>query len=417
MFRLLRFSYTNSNLGSILPNSSVKRNNFNLRGFTKLGNRLTLDAKVTYFIQDARNRAIQGTEGSMAYLLPLARNVRTEDLRNFQDVSNPIDPLNPFRVIAPTLNGGNPFWLLQNDFNGDKRKRILGFAKLDYKVNDWLSAFIRVGTDVINQNVENIVASGQHFFPRGSIRFLKDEKTETNYDFLLSANKSISEKFGFTANVGGNMRHSTAQQSIVNGIDFKIPGRYFLDNTDGAQLSAVQTDLIEKRVNSLYAQTSFSYDNMIYLDLNGRNDWSSALAAENRSYFYSSASMSILLNQMLGLQDTKLDLLKLRGSIAQVGNDTGARQILNNFNIASNGYLGTVQINRPNTRFSESLRPEQVTTTEFGLEFNAFGNRLYGDFSYYDIKSTDLIFDVPVDPGTGFSFFRENVGEINNKGF
>ena len=412
----VRFSYTNSNIASILPNSSVKRNNFNVRGFTKLGDRLTLDAKVTYFIQDARNRAIQGTEGSMAYLLPLARNVRTEDLRNFQDVDNPIDPANPFGVIAPTANGGNPYWLLQNDFNGDKRKRLLGFAKLDYQVNDWLSAFIRVGTDVINQDVENIVASGHHFFPRGSIRFLKDQKTETNYDFLLSANKLISEKFGFTANLGGNMRHSTAQQSIVNGIDFKIPGRYFLDNTDGAQLTAVQTDLVEKRVNSLYAQASFSYDNMIYLDLNGRNDWSSALAAENRSYFYSSASMSVLLDQVLGLQDTKLDLLKLRGSIAQVGNDTGARQILNNFNIASNGYLGTVQINRPNTRFSESLRPEEVTTTEFGVEFNAFGNRLYGDFSYYDIKSTDLIFDVPVDPGTGFSFFRENVGEINNKG-
>ncbi len=413
----VRFSYTNSDISSILSNSTVKRNNFNLRGFAKLSDKMTLDAKVTYFLQNAKNRPIQGTEGVMAYVWPLTRNVRISDLKNFQNIDNPIDPDNPYRVIAPTASGGNPYFMLFNNFNGDKRERFTGFVKLDYQFTDWLSAFARVGSDAISQDTESVTATGNHFFSSGRISFGQNDRRETNYDFLLTANKDLGDKFNISANAGGNMRHSTVISSGSSGEDFKIPGRYFLNNTDGDRITASQSELVEKRVNSLYGQLSFAYDDMIYLDVTGRNDWSSALAAENRSYFYSSASLSVLLNQMFGLQGSAVDLLKLRGSVAQVGNDTDPQQIVNLFSVAANGYLGNVQINRPNIRFSESLRPEDITTSEVGLEFRMFGNRFYGDFSYYDITTKDLIFDVPVDPGTGFSAFRENIGELNNKGF
>ncbi len=412
----VRFSYTNSDLESMLPNSNVKRNNFNIRGFVQLNDRLSLDAKATYFLQDAKNRPNQGTEGVMAYLWTLARNVSNADLRVFQDAVNPIDPNDPFRVIAPTSSGGNPYWILENDFNGDKRKRFLGLVKLDYKFNDWLSAFARVGTDAVSQDTEAYTAVGHHFFPRGRISFRKNDRTETNYDFLFLFNKDVTDKLNISANAGGNMRHSTRIDSRINGEDFKIPGRYFLNNTDGDLITASQGDLIEKRVNSLYGSASFGYDNAVYLDLTARNDWSSALAQENRSFFYSSANVSLLLDQIFNLQGTAVDMLKLRGSIASVGNDTDARQIVNLFTVAGNGYLGNTQINRPNIRFSESLRPEDITTTTIGAEFRLFGNRLYGDVSYYDISTKDLIFDVPVDPGTGFDSFRENIGEITNKG-
>ncbi|MEL4308994.1 SusC/RagA family TonB-linked outer membrane protein [Joostella sp. CR20] len=412
----VRFSYTNSDLESILPNSNVKRNNFNLRGTANLSDRLSLDAKITYFIQDARNRPTQGTEGVVAYVYPLARNVAIDDLKHYQDLENPIDPNNPYKVIAPTASGGNPYWMLENDYNGDKRTRITGFAKLEYKFTDWLSAFARVGTDAIQQDTEAYEATGHHFFPDGRIRFTKNDRTETNYDFLFMFNKDVGANFNISANAGGNMRHSTYSASTINGYDFKIPGKYFLDNTDGTQLTATQTDLIEKRVNSIYGSTSFSYNDMVYLDLTARNDWSSALAADNRSYFYSSASLSVLLNEMFNFGES-INLLKLKGSTANVGNDTDAQQIVNVFTVASNGYLGNTQINRPNIRFSESLQPEDIRSNEFGLEFKAFRNRLYADFSYYDISSKNLIFDVPVDPGTGYDFFRENVGEITNKGF
>lgn len=411
------FSYTNSDLRSILPNSKVTRNNFNLRGFTKLSDRLTLDTKITYFLQDAKNRPNQGTEGIMAYVWPLARNVDINDLTTYQNIQNPIDPNNPYKEIAPTSAGGNPYWMLYNNSNSDSRKRITGFAKLDYKFTDWLSAFVRAGTDHVSQDTKSVIATGYHFFSTGRIAFGQNDRTETNYDALLMFNKNVSDNFNIGLNLGGNLRHSTFQNSSINGQDFKIPGKYFLDNTDGSRLTASQSDLIQKRVNSVYGALSLGYNDMLYLDVTGRNDWSSALAPENRSFFYSSAGLSVLLNNVLGLQGTALDLLKIRGSVASVGNDTDSQQIVNLFGVAANGYLGNVQVNRPNIRFSESLRPEDIKTTEFGLEFKMFKNRLYGDFSYYNISTKDLIFDVPVDPGTGFSFFRENIGEISNKGF
>jgi len=408
------FSYTNSDLKSILPNSNVDRDNFNLRAFTKLSDKLSLDSRMTYFLQKANNRPTQGTEGVMAYVWPLVRNVHTNDLKTYQDLTNPLDPSNPYGVIAPTSSGGNPYWMLFNDSNSDRRSRISGFAKLQYDFNDWLSAFVRVGTDAITQDTEMVYSVGRHFFTAGEVNYSQNKRTETNYDFLLMFNKDLTDKFNLNANLGANgLRFSTIRSS-TQGKNIKIPGRPFLDNTE--ELFASQSPLIKKHVNSVYGALSFAYDDMIYLDLTGRNDWSSALAAENRSYFYSSASLSLLLNEAFDM-GPNVNLFKLRGSVASVGNDTDPYQLVNLFRISANGFLNNVTVTRESTLFSESLRPEDVKSTEFGFEFRAFNNRLYADFSYYDISSKDLIFNVPLDPGSGYSAFRTNVGEITNKGF
>ena len=408
-----RFSSTNSDISSIIPNSKLKRNNFSLRGTAQLSDKLSVDAKVNYFIQDASNRPIQGGEGVMGGVLTMPRNIITDDLRTYQDTENPIDPLNPFAVIAANL--ANPFWMQNENSNGDKRTRTSGFVKIDYKFNDWLSAFARVGTDNLNHNLSDLTAYGNHFFSNGNINFRTVDRSETNYDFLFLANKNLNERFNISANFGGNGRHTSVQESRINGANFKIPGRYFLNNTEA--ITAEQSDLIEKKVNSLYGSASIGFDDMIYLDLTARNDWSSTLPAENRSYFYTSASLAVLLHKAFSLDRSVVNLLKLRGSAANVGNDTDPLQVLNSFNIAAAGYLGNISINRENIRFSDSLRPEDIGTFEVGLEFALFGNRLYGDMAYYDITTKDLIFDVPVDPGTGYSFFRENIGELSNKGF
>ncbi|WP_242203799.1 SusC/RagA family TonB-linked outer membrane protein [Aestuariivivens insulae] len=416
----VRFSYTNSDIESILPNSRLDRHNFNLRGFAKLSDKLTFDGKVTYFLQDAKNRPNQGTEGVAAYLYGMARNVRISDLKVYQDLTSPIhnhdqaDEISPYDEIASGV--GNPYWNMFQNQNKDNRSRISGFAKLDYRFNDWLSAFIRVGHDAISHDTKSVIPQGYHFFRDGRINFSQRDNTETNYDFLVSFNKDLSDKFDLSASVGGNARHTTNISSGSAGADFKIPGKYFLNNTDGDRITASQSDLIEKKVHSLYGQASLSYNDMIYLDLTGRNDWSSALAAENRSYFYSSQSLSLLLHNILDFGDAPIDFLKLRASTANVGRDTGAQQIVNLFNVAGDGYLGNIQVSRSSILFSESLKPEDVRSTEFGLEFKLLGNRLYGDLSIYDITTKDLIFDVPLDPGTGYSAARTNVGELSNKG-
>ena len=407
----LRFSYSNSKINGILPNSTVDRNNFNVRAFSKITDKLSIDTKVTYFLQGAKNRASQGTEGIMAYVYGLGRNVDINDLKNYQDLTK------GYGVIAPTNSGGNPYWILNQDKNEDFRKRLTGFAKAQYDFSDSFKAFIRVGTDVVNHETESVTATGHHFKPQGSLSYSTTDNTETNYDFLLMYNKDINDDFNLSANVGGNSLHSTSKYSSMYGEEFKIPGKHFIANTNPEKLRVGQTELVEKKVNSLYGSASLSYKGMAYLDVTARNDWSSALASKNRSYMYNSASLSLLLNKMFNIESEKINFTKLRFSYAKVGNDTDAHQIVNLYGVAANGFLGNISVSAPGTKFSEDLKPEDVTSTEIGFEMKAFNSRLFADFSYYSINSKDLIFNVPVDPATGFDYFRENVGEITNKGF
>lgn len=409
------FSYTHMKSESILPNSDLRRHNFNLRGFSNLTDKFSIDSKVTYFQQEAHNRAEQGTQGVLAYVYGMPRNVDINDLKKFQDLENPVNPDRPYDVITWNSSGGNPYWILNHDLASDTRNRLTGFAKATYQFTDYLSAFARVGTDVVWHDTYGYSQWGHHFNQKGALGISENNISETNADFLFIFDKDLSDSFNLTANFGGNHSYRTRKSIGINGRDFKIPTRVTVSNLADPQQS--YTPLQEKKVNSLYGSASLSYNSYLFLDLTGRNDWSSTLSADNRSYFYPSASLSFIPSQAFDFSDSVFNFLKLRGSWAQVGNDTGVYQLTETFNLAANGYLDLVQISRPSVKANPDLKPEQVTSGEVGVEFRLFNSRLYGDFSYYDIVSKDLIFDVPVPQSTGYDRFRENVGELTNKGF
>jgi TonB-linked SusC/RagA family outer membrane protein len=404
----LRFSYTNNATNGILPYSDMDRHNFNVRGFANLTDKLTVDSKVTFFHQDMKNRAVQGTEGIMAYVYPMPRNVKIDDLKNYQNPEESLD------VITYSASGGNPYWILNHDRNEDSRQRWIGFAKVNYEFTPELSVFARVGTDIVNTKIETVSMPGHHFFADGRFNFSEQKNTETNVDFLMMFNKDLTEKFNLDLNVGGNHSYRTYESISIFGENFKIPSKATVENA--FRTVPGYTPIQEKIVNSLYGAASLSYSNMIYLDVTGRNDWSSTLSPENWSYFYPSVSLSILAEQLIPGAADIMDMAKVRVSWAQVGNDTSPYQLYEYYNLAQEGYLGTVVVTRPSVRFNEDLKAETITSTEAGLEWSMFQNRLYGDFSWYKIKTEDLIFDVEVPAATGYSFFRENVGELQNEG-
>jgi len=402
----VRFSYTNTDIKSVLPNSTIDRHNFNLRGFSQLTDKFTLDSKVSYSHTTGINRAGLGTEGVVANLYQIPRNVALADLADFQN-----DDLS-VRTYAPGQS--NPYWVVNNDRNDDVRSRLLGFAKLDYQITPELSIFGRVGADFTEQKIESVQNYGHWFYAQGRFNYGTDKSSEVNTDFLITYNKRFDNGFGLNVNFGGNHRINKSESFSIFGEQFKIPTQATL---------ASATNLIpsysferEKQVSSLYASAQLSFQDMLFLDITGRNDWSSTLPADNRSYFYPSASVSALLNEVFELDNSVVNLAKLRVSVAEVGNDTGPFQLENLFSLEQNGYLGRTILNRSNTRFDENLKPESITTFEVGLEWQLFGNRLYGDFSYYNIDSKDLIWAIPVSGEGGFDFFNTNVGEINNKG-
>ena len=136
-----------------------------------------------------------------------------------------------------------------------------------------------------------------------------------------------------------------------------------------------------------------------------RNDWSSTLSEDNRSYLYNSASLSALLSRFIDPDQNLFNYLKVRGSWAEVGNDTDPYQLIQTFNVPGQGYLGLTTLSAPSVKLNPDLKPEKVTSTEFGLEFAVFDNKLNFDLSIYDITTTDLIYNVPVPAATDFNSF------------
>ena len=415
----IRFSYTHNDTESILPNSTLDSHNFTLRALADLSDDFTLDAKATYFTQELNNRVNMGSEGILAYLYSMPRNIRLDDLQRYkpslwEDPSMFPNPYNVISYAGQNRSIGNPYWMLNEDKNDERRDRFLGFAKLNYKFTDWLSAFVRVGGDVTNVRSEYLQNYGHHFFPTGRITLTENKFTEINSDFLITASQDITENINFVANVGGSMWKSTFEGSWDQGLEFRIPSRAFFGNTN--QKLATHQPLGMKKINSLYGSVNLEYNDFMYLDLTARNDWSSTLSKDNRSYFYPSVSYAILLDQFLDPTRDFLNMFKLRASWAQVGNDTDPYQLYQTFSVPSQGYLGLTVLEGPSVKLNPDLKPESVESYELGLEYSLFANRLYGNVSVYQITTTDMIFRVPVPFSTGYSAFLENVGEVENRG-
>lgn len=404
----MRFSYTNNKTQSMIPNSDLRSHNFNLRGVVDLTDKFNIDAKATYFTQELNNRISQGTEGILAYVFTMPRNVDIEDLKTYQI---PEESLNS---VSYSALGANPYWMLYHDKNLENRERLLGFAKATYEFNDWFSAFVRIGTDVTRIKNESVNQPGHHFYRTGRLNFSNNRVSETNADFLLMFKKELNDQFNFELNAGGNHSYRTSEGMSIYGENFKIPTRATVANAVIQRPS--YSPLSEHIINSLYGQLSLSYNNLVYLDVTGRNDWSSTLGEGNRSYFYPSVTASFLAGQLIDPEESVFNLLKVRGSWANVGNDTAPYQLYSYYDVASDGYLGLTQLSRPSVKFNPDLKPENIASLEFGLEGSLLNNRAFFDFSWYNIRTTDQIFDVPVPAATGYSTFRENIGEMTNKG-
>lgn len=411
----VRFSYTNNSSESMLPNSDLQSHNFNLRAIANLSDKLTIDSKATYFTQEINNNnQVTGAQGLLANVYSTPRNVNQNDLKKYQ-VDNPSNPFEYQSISYASGQWGNPYWILLNDEQTERRNRFLGFTKIDYQFTNWLNAFVRVGADITNIDFTKIYKPGHHFFSGGQMNVRDINYGEFNSDFLITARENISDKLNFVFNVGGSMSKRTSERWEVFGQDFKIPTKYFIDNLNNLQSPSVTPQSI-KKVNSLYGSLNLAYDNFLYIDVSSRNDWSSTLSEENRSYLYNSASLSLILNQFIDPSQEIFNLIKLRGSIAEVGNDTDPYQLYQTFNLPGKGYLGLTTVGSPSIKLNSNLKPETVTSTEFGLELSMLDNRLGLDVSVYDITTTDLIFNLPVPAATGFRFSKTNIGEVQNKG-
>ncbi len=224
---------------------------------------------------------------------------------------------------------------------------------------------------------------------------------ERNIDFLATYSKQLN-RFQLSVSGGGNALYkkgTSISNSSMSGAGLIVPNVYTVSNIKSGSLS-YGSWWSQKAIYSVYGLVNIGFKDMIFLDITGRNDWSSTLPKENRSYFYPSASLSILINEMIDMGEN-VDLLKIRGGWAKAGNDTDPYQLYNTYGNA--GQWGdATSLAKSGQILTPNLKPEEATSIEGGVDLSLFKNRLRFEGTYYVVENRNQILrNIPVASSTG----------------
>lgn len=311
----------------------------------------------------------------------------------------------------------NRFYEQTNLTSSNDKDRLLGNISLTYSFTDQLSLMLRTGTDIWTDTRVAITRNERiKSFNERTQSFYEDvlRRQETNSDFLLTYNNYFNEDFSVNIQAGGTNRSNYFKRNYIGVNDVTINGLYNVANN--ATTNTNRSRIEEKEVNSLYAAASFGYKNFLYVDVTGRNDWSSTLPAENNSYFYPSVSTSVVLSEVLDLSGSPLSFAKLRASWAQVGNDTDPYRLTQVFVPQDPWNASTPTFSENQVIANDGLRPEITTGMEAGVDLRFANGRVGLDVSYYNQTTTDQIINISVSKATGYDSKVINAGKIVNKG-
>jgi TonB-linked SusC/RagA family outer membrane protein len=402
-----RFSVTHLKNEWIIPNTGFERINASLSVNQQISDKLKITGKANYTNKKSNNLPAAGYNNqSLMYFVIIgpAPNVNPEWYKPYwQPGLEGVQQRNPFNP-----GPDNPFLDMYEMLNKMNKHGFIGNIAATYKVSNKVDLMLRTGSDLSFEFRSQQRPFSMTKYPRGMYREQNVFSNESNSDFLLTYKDNFAQKFTVTASGGGNAMRQTYDFAGLYADQLAQPGIYQISNSlDQAVADPLKT---KKAINSLYAATQFGYDEKIFLDITGRNDWSSTLPFANNSFFYPSVSTSFLLTEMIKMP-AFISFAKVRASFAQVGNDTRPYQIARYYDrIYGNNFTN------PSTLFNANLKPEITTSAEFGLDLRLFRSRLNFDLAYYNNNSRNQILAVPLDPTSGFSNALINAGLINSKG-
>jgi TonB-linked SusC/RagA family outer membrane protein len=405
-----RLSYNNLKQVGIIPNSGQGKNSFSLNTTLKLTPKLSFTANANYSRLASDN--LPGTGGSrststMLQFTWFGRQVDIDQLRNYRDENG-----NTFNWNNSYYS--NPYWVAYENTVSQNRNRLIGSVGLNYKIIDGLDLNFRSGTDYYNDRRKIRIAYGTNGTPFGSYTENGFTVNETNTESTLNFNKQISSDFSLEALAGGNIRSRYIEQNDQSAPRLAVAGLYSLSNSRDPLISSNNYSRLKSY--SLFGSAQLGFRNYAFLNVTARNDWSSTLAAQNRSYFYPSFNGSFVLTEAFDIKSDVLNYAKLRGGWSKVGKDADPYRSVNTY-VFSAPFGSSPQLTASTTDLNPDLKPETTSSTEFGAEASLFNKRIRIDLSYYNTNSYDQILSVDVSPTTGFRSKLLNAGKINNKGF
>ena len=409
-----RIGFTNMSHNGIVPGSDLFRNNFSTSASINPHKNVTISSSVNIgkTWSDNRPSSNRGTNPlQWAYSTPV--NV---DIRELRDYWVPGQEGLAVRSVSP--NHENPYFLAYEVDNGFERTRIFGNVQAEWRITDEFKFKARYLHDQTDGRRETKIPPGYTREPNnGSYSLATSTSFERNIDVLGTYSK-VWNNFNITASAGGNAlyaKNTSIRNSSSSRAGLVVPNVFSVGNISNTALS-YSSNWSQRAIYSVFALANVGWKDLLYLDVTARNDWSSTLPAENRSYFYPSVSLSFLVNELVSLGDD-INLLKLRGGWAQVGNDTSPYNL---FPVYENsGQWGdAVRLNKPGTILIPNLKPEEATSIEFGLDLNMFDNKLRFTGTYYQVENRNQILqNIPLPVSSGFNNININAGLIESQGW
>jgi TonB-linked SusC/RagA family outer membrane protein len=425
-----RISYQNMQQDGIMPNSNMDKNNFSFAGSYDINDKIQISSFANYIKTETTGRNITGYSGNIVsgFRQWWQTNVDVlEQKRAYEQLGTNAT----WNMNGPTDQDpaywNNPYWQRYQNYQTDNRDRVIGYAKLDWELADFVTLTGRVSVDHYSYIQEERLAEGSiaESFGVGyndvssGYSVKRGDYSEYNFDLMANFQKNLTEKLNLTGVIGTNIRKQKSSDfwTSTNG-GLAVEGIYSIANTK-SPLELPEENAAEIQVNGYFANASFGFDNILFLESSVRVDQSSTLPEDNRTYLYPSVSGSFLFTRFV--DKDWLSLGKVRLNYAEVGNDAPFASLYNvyyqSFPFSGNGVAsnnGSSVSERTNK--NPDLKSERTKSLEAGLSLNFIQNRIGLDISVYDNRTVDQIMPADISYATGRSRQYVNGGEVSNKG-
>jgi len=409
------FNATLSNLNhkGYVPNSQYVRSSMSLGGSSNLANGLNIHGSMSYtntnqLGSEFGENQVLGASSSFARTLFLARNWDLAGL--------PYETPTGLPISTSNSQYDNPLWDFQHNTVTTNVDRIMANFGVDYQILPWLDATYTLGTNVYNLSRKEIIDLGSRAAGgTGQLKTDQYRNSELESTFLLTAQKDfLDELFSVKVVLGHNLNDRNTSRMAMQGSEFSVPGIYNLGNT---KTQTVLTDAVsEKRLIGVFGDVTFGYKNYAFIDITGRNDWSSTLPVANRSYFYPGITGSLIFSDAFDIKNDFFSYGKIRAGWAKVGRDADPYSLkdIYTLNLPFNNTIATAGIYSVSN--NANLQPEFTQELELGTQLEFFKRRLAIDFTWYNKISTNQIAPVSIPQSTGYNATYMNFGKIQNTG-
>jgi len=403
------------------PASSLNRTNLSFNAGSELSEKLKSRVTLNYVRTNIRGSVAQGANDPNVLANLVNGLPRTANIDLFRDFEDELG--NQINSIGTNVN--NPYWIAIKNRNSNTVQRFFGNAQLEYAPFENFSVLGRAGYDTFTDTRFTRNAIGTLGRADGSYTDDLFNVRQLTLDLIANYTIDLTEDINLNVNVGTQWNERVLERFGNTGQTLTVPGLYDPGNADN---NIPIKGFSKQRIHGVFGDITLSYKNWAFLNVTGRNDWSSTLPVQNRSFFYPSVSGSVVWTDAFEIDSDWLTYGKVRGSWANVGVDTDPYLLDYQF-FPDTGFFGqfgtggtfpfngNLAFNSAGTLPDANLKPENQGNFEVGLEFGLFNNRLTLDATYYNNVTTDQIVALPTPQTSGFGAFRTNIGEISNEGF